>query len=433
MKIDPLHDSRWPQFLARHPQASVFHSPEWLAALRRTYGYEPVVFTTSPPGQPLENGIVFCRVHSWLTGARLVSVPFADHCQPLAERPEDTSQLYRELECEMSREKYRYVELRPLVVNGFGSAGASRSDGRYLSDPRLSFGDKQAVAQPLCFSESAAFVSADSRTSDSAVVAVSSHNGSSSQRERRSSIANRVRDAVCLPKRGNEFYFHKLDLRPDLDTLFGKLHKSCVRKKIRRAEQERLEYEAGRSESMLEKFYYLLLLTRRRHGLPPQPMRWFRNLINCFGERLAIRLVSKDRRPIASILTLLYKNTLVYKYGCSDARFHKLGGMPLLFWKAIEEAKAQGTSELDLGRSDLDNPGLSTFKEHLGAACSRLTYLRLGTRGVERAMGGRSRCGDTLAGLSMLAPGVRMMRAAFTHLPDPVIQMAGTVLYRHTG
>ena len=37
----------------------------------------------SPPDEPLENGFLFCRVESWLTGRRLVSLPFSDHCEPL--------------------------------------------------------------------------------------------------------------------------------------------------------------------------------------------------------------------------------------------------------------------------------------------------------------------------------------------------------------
>ena len=82
-QIDPLQDPRWAELLQAHPQASIFHTPGWLESLQRTYGYEPLVLTTSPPGSALTNGVVFCRVKSWLTGERLVSVPFADHCQPL--------------------------------------------------------------------------------------------------------------------------------------------------------------------------------------------------------------------------------------------------------------------------------------------------------------------------------------------------------------
>ena len=87
--LNPLLDSRWEDFAETHPRASIFHTPGWLEALRRTYGYEPIVYTTSAPGTPLANGIVFCRVRSWLTGDRMVSLPFTDHCEPLVEGPEE--------------------------------------------------------------------------------------------------------------------------------------------------------------------------------------------------------------------------------------------------------------------------------------------------------------------------------------------------------
>ena len=67
-KIDPIKDRRWAEFLDKHPDASVFHTSGWLETLQRTYGYEPVVFTTSPPETELGNGLPFCRITTWLTG-----------------------------------------------------------------------------------------------------------------------------------------------------------------------------------------------------------------------------------------------------------------------------------------------------------------------------------------------------------------------------
>src|SRR5262245_48008469 len=83
--FDPLHEPRWLEFVTSHPSASIFHTPGWLESLRRTYHFEPVALTTSAPGLPLRNALVFCPVRSWLTGARLVSLPFSDHCEPLVD------------------------------------------------------------------------------------------------------------------------------------------------------------------------------------------------------------------------------------------------------------------------------------------------------------------------------------------------------------
>jgi hypothetical protein len=343
-KLDPLHDSRWPRFLKRHARASIFHTSGWLEALHRTYGYEPVVYTTSAPDQELTSGVAFCRITSWLTGRRLVSVPFSDHCQPLGD-PEDLKDLILSLKDHLDQEKWKYVELRPLTRCGYDLEG-------------------QAL----------------------------------------------------LPS-SEQYYFHSLDLRPDLNVLFHDFHRNSVRS-IRRAEREQLSYEEGRSESILSKFYSLLLLTRRRHGLPPQPIAWFRNLIDSLGENLVIRIASKDGRPVASILTLIYKDTLVYKYGCSDARFHKLGGTTLLFWKAIQESKQHGAQQFDLGRSEVENAGLAEFKERLGAQRSQLSYFRL----VSHRKNGLSR------GLEL-----QIFRHAFSLLPNSLLTAAAKTLYRHVG
>jgi len=126
--LNPLEDSRWADFVGGHPCASIFHTPGWLETLRRTYGYEPIVYTTSGPGTPLANGIVFCRINSWLTGVRMVSLPFADHCEPLVENPEEGKEILRSLKSALLREKLKYIELRPLHGNALTESGMHKGD-----------------------------------------------------------------------------------------------------------------------------------------------------------------------------------------------------------------------------------------------------------------------------------------------------------------
>jgi GNAT acetyltransferase-like protein len=110
--VNPLSDSRWDDLVAHHPRASVFHQRAWLETLARTYGYEPVVFTTSSATGDLKSGLVFCHIHSWLTGYRLVSLPFSDHCEPLCDSVEDMNFLIRYLQTSLEHEKWKYLELR---------------------------------------------------------------------------------------------------------------------------------------------------------------------------------------------------------------------------------------------------------------------------------------------------------------------------------
>ena len=339
-EIDPLTDDRWPELLERHSRASVFHTRGWLGALKQTYAYEPVAYTTSAPGKPLANGWVFCRIHSWLTGARLVSLPFSDHCDSLTNSERELQQISQVLLQDKERQQWRYIECR--LPN-------------------------DAVLGEL--------------------------------------------------RRSDQFYLHKLNLEPDLNSLHEGLHKSSTQRKIKRAEREQLTCEVGRSEELLGKFYQLLVQTRSRHKVPPQPRKWFSNLLNGFRDQLTVRVASKQEAPVAGILTIRFKDSLVYKYGGTDERFFRFGGMQLLLWQAIIEAKTSGLKEFDLGRSDPDDKGLNLFKDRLGAARSYLTYFRYPVNS------------SAVAGNSEMS----RYRKLASHVPKGLMAFGGRLLYRHFG
>lgn len=130
--IDPMRDSRWPEFVVQHPSASVFHAREWLGALQATYEYEPVAFTTSSPDEKLTNGLLFCIVRSWLTGSRLVSLPFSDHCEPLVEDGSELRKLYTHVESIREKKGWKYVEVRSEIPFFEVAGGFSRTTTYYL-------------------------------------------------------------------------------------------------------------------------------------------------------------------------------------------------------------------------------------------------------------------------------------------------------------
>jgi CelD/BcsL family acetyltransferase involved in cellulose biosynthesis len=341
-EINPLCDPRWEALVNSHPRASVFHSTSWLRALETAYGYDPLVLTTCSPDAALTNGLVLCRVDSWLTGRRFVSLPFSDHCEPLVSNSGDVDDLLMHMRRHVDADNWKYIEIRPLFLQPGSQTGLTISDA---------------------------------------------------------------------------YSVHSLDLRKSARELFHNFHKDCVQRKIRRAEREKLHYEEGASEALLQQFYQLLAITRRRQGLPPQPLSWFRQLLAAFGGNLKIRVAIKDTLPIASILTLDHRKTMVYKYGCSDARFHKDGGMALLFWNAIQEAKERGFEHFEMGRSDKDNLGLISFKEHWGAVGTDVSYWKYARR-----------------------PGITTdswKKSALRHLvpvtPDSILRAVGRLLYRHVG
>src|SRR5687767_11913377 len=110
-RLDPLQDPRWSTLVARHPRASVFHTRQWLDALRCTYGYQPVAFTTCAPSAELRDAVVFCEIQSWLTGSRLVSLPFSDHCDPLLNDPDQFASIRSHMQEQCSSARWQYIEL----------------------------------------------------------------------------------------------------------------------------------------------------------------------------------------------------------------------------------------------------------------------------------------------------------------------------------
>jgi Acetyltransferase (GNAT) domain len=339
--LDPLQDKRWLQLIRKHPGASVFHSTEWLSALSLAYGYEPVVYSTCKPSDELTSGILFCKVKSWLTGCRLVSLPFSDHCGPLVDSCEDLDELLLPIRDGVVAGRWDYCEVRPV---------------RFEPSDRTMFGQS------------------------------------------------------------DRYYLHAIDLQPSIDGILRNFHYS-VQRKIRRAEREGLVYEEGNSERLLGYFYKLLVATRRRQHHPPQPIKWYRSLMACFGADLKIRVAFKDGVAIASILTLGYKRTVTYKYGCSDARSHPLGGMALLLWNTIQQAKAAGCQRFDLGRSDVGHEGLINFKEHWGGVRSSLYYWRYPNRRRSHESSWKRAVAE------------QFVRAA----PDRLLTAVGEVFYRHIG
>ena len=217
---------------------------------------------------------------------------------------------------------------------------------------------------------------------------------------------------------GSAYCFHQLDLRAGEAEIFRRFHPSSTQRAVRRAEREGLSYECGTSEPLLSSFYRLLRMTRRRHRLPPQPLAWFRNLLANLGNRVSIHVATKDAQPVASILTLSFKSITYYKYGGSDAAYHRLGSMPFLFWRVIQQARQRGSATLDLGRSGVDQPGLIAFKNHLGAAPSTLTYYRY-PRQTASALST-----DWIA---------RAARGTFAYLPDAALDLAGKLIYKRLG
>jgi CelD/BcsL family acetyltransferase involved in cellulose biosynthesis len=82
--VDARTDPRWSELLTRHP-GSVFHGQAWAAVLADTYRFEPRAVLAFD-GEQAVSGVPWCLVDD-PAGARVVCLPFSDHCGPVGAPP----------------------------------------------------------------------------------------------------------------------------------------------------------------------------------------------------------------------------------------------------------------------------------------------------------------------------------------------------------
>lgn len=214
------------------------------------------------------------------------------------------------------------------------------------------------------------------------------------------------------------FYRHVLALNPDTNALLTGCDEA-VRRALRKAERSDLAIDFSQNESAVTDFYGLLCLTRRRHGLPPQPFPFFaavqRHLLA--ANHGWVVLARRGGRPVAGAIFFHQGREALYKFGASDDSFQELRPNNLVMWSAIRHYAQKGFLALDFGRTSLDHAGLRRFKLGWGTTESPLDYVRLNTRTGEFL-----KVPDSANGWH---------NRVFHHLPTWASRAVGAVLYRH--
>ncbi len=98
IELVEINDPRWMAFARGHQDATVFHHPAWAGVLAQCYGYGPSVFAMMDSAGRITAGLPVAEVKSWLTGRRLVALPFSDFVPPLAGSNAELSKLLSHFE-----------------------------------------------------------------------------------------------------------------------------------------------------------------------------------------------------------------------------------------------------------------------------------------------------------------------------------------------
>ena len=167
------------------------------------------------------------------------------------------------------------------------------------------------------------------------------------------------------------FLSWELDLSGSAPGLYRALETN-FRRNVAKARKSGAKIEHGSSPEMVDRFYRLHQQSRRRLGLPCQPLRFFQIVRQVFGDSIDVWLASYQEHDTAAVFLLGQGDTLYYKWSARDSN-ESWGAGHLLTW-SLAEHWAGKFRRLDLGRSDIRNFGLNRFKHGLGGRSNALPY-----------------------------------------------------------
>jgi len=172
------------------------------------------------------------------------------------------------------------------------------------------------------------------------------------------------------------FFGHTIHLGGD-SGMFREMD-GAMRRGIRKAEQSKVQIEFGKTDEDMRVFFSLHRHSRRRHGLPPQPVEFFDNIArHIFGAGHGFVAIARhEGRPIAAAVFFHTGHLGLYKFGASDYQFQHLRPNNLMMWEAIKHCTSLGLTELHLGRTSLFNDGLRHFKLGFGAVEETIQYAK---------------------------------------------------------
>jgi len=321
---------------------SIFHSKEWARLLIESYNYRPTYYTLFENGE-LSAVIPMMEVKSWITGNRVISLPFSDYCEPLFKSKNLSQTLAEEIIKSLEIRTSKYIEFR-------------------TSKHLYPFETEQ----------------------------------------------------------------YRRDLRHilKLDKNESDLLKQCsdnTKRNIKKAAKEKLSLKIQNDENGIKNFYDMMCQTRKKHGLPPQPFSFFKNILDLiitkgYGD---ILFAIKDNNYISGAIYLKFGKKLIYKYGASYSEYLKYRGNHFVMWEAIKRYKDEGYEEFDFGETDLEQEGLKRFKRGWNADELSIYTTRYNLKE------------KNFLPVSPLTQGFHTR--IFSHLPISILKIIGNKLYKHIG
>jgi len=212
---------------------------------------------------------------------------------------------------------------------------------------------------------------------------------------------------------------HSLDLTQPEKKILSTFRDSTKRN-IKKAIKKNVQVEILNSLESVEGFYQLNCMTRKKHGLPPQPFYFFRKLYKHIisTKKGFVVLASYRNKVVAGAVYSHFKDRALFKYGASNQNYQYLRANNLVMWEAIKWYQQNGGKSFNFGRTEPDHKGLLQFKRGWGTKEETIHYYKYDL---------------TKDAFVKDSSKIKSFNAIFQKLPLPLLKLAGRLFYRHVG
>ncbi len=216
------------------------------------------------------------------------------------------------------------------------------------------------------------------------------------------------------------YYRHKLSLQKDCDALFVSL-KHNTRNNIRKAQKSGVVITKSHGPEDMEKFYKLNVHTRKKHGLPPQPLSFFRKLHEYIIAQRQGSIITAhvNGECVSGVICLEFGRNVIVKYAATGGTSLEVRPNNLLIWELIQRYHDEGFHAIDFGRTDPPNDGLRRFKNSWNVDETVFSYYKYDL--------------EKNKSVSQHLYSTDFLSAIFRMMPGPMLRLVGKVLYKHIG
>ncbi len=215
-------------------------------------------------------------------------------------------------------------------------------------------------------------------------------------------------------------YRHKLKLGKSEEELLSSFKKG-TKYHIKKGTKDGIEVQIDNSFNSLKMFCQMNYVTRKRHGLPPQPDYFFSSLYKYLISKNFgfIALAKKENQIVAGAIYLTFGKKILYKYSASYPEYIYLNANNVIMWEVIRHAISNNFKEIDFGITESSNEGLRVYKNGWGVEESQVQLYKYDLKE------------NKFIDVDTRVTGLH--NKIFSKAPVPLLKIFSSIFYKHFG